>query len=272
MASKKPTVRQRATDDPDPSFATTLARGLEVLGAFRPDDGGLSNAELATRTGLSRPTISRLTNTLVQLGYLGRNEDGRYVLGTHILRVAHPLLAQLRIRQIARPLMREFAEQAKGTVSIGTVDGIDALYVETTRLSSVSDFVPDIGFTLPLVRSAMGRALLSMLSKEERAAAIARTRAETPEAWKQFGRATEKSIAQCLDRGYCVSLGDFRPQIHAAAAPLARLRDGTLLAINCGIEVYRLRAGELEGEYAPRLAALATSIRALDIAAPREAA
>src|SRR5213076_2511145 len=103
----------------------------------------------AARTGLSRPTVSRLTNTLVQLGYLARSDAGRYLLGTHILRVAYPLLAQLRIRQVARPSMREFAEQARGTVSIGTIDGLDALYVETTRLNSVADFVPDIGFTLP---------------------------------------------------------------------------------------------------------------------------
>jgi DNA-binding IclR family transcriptional regulator len=111
-----------------------------------------------------------------------------------------------------------------------------------------------------------------MLSREQRAATIAKIKAETPEAWKQFGRTTEKSIDQCLERGYCVSLGDFRPQIHAAAAPLARLRDGTLLAINCGIEAYRLRAGELEGEFGPRLVALAASIRALDNTATREAA
>lgn len=272
MALKKPAVRQRATDDPDPFFATTLARGLEVLGAFRPGEAGLSNAELSARTGLSRPTISRLTNTLLQLGYLGRNDAGHYVLGTHILRVAHPLLAQLRIRQVARPLMREFAEQARGTVSIGTIDGLDALYVETTRLVSSADYLPDIGFTLPLVRSAMGRALLAMLPKEGRAALLARVRRETPEAWKQFGRSTEKAIDQCLARGFCLSPGDFRAQIHAVASPLVAMRDGTLLAINCGIEAYRLRAGELEGDYGPRLAALAASIRALDTSSDREAA
>ena len=270
--AEKPAVRQRASDDPDPFFATTLARGLEILGAFRPGDDGLSNAELSSRTGLSRPTISRLTNTLVQLAYLDRNEAGRYILGTHILRVAHPLLAQLRVRQVARPVMHEFAEHAKGTVSIGTIDGVDALYVETTRLVSVRDYVPDIGFSLPLVRSAMGRALLSMLQPERRTGLVARIRRESPEAWKQFGKTTEKSIEQCVQRGFCASLGDFRPQIHAVAAPLVALRDGALLAINCGIEAYRLRPGELEGEYGPRLVALSASIRAMNITTAKEAA
>src|SRR6476646_8826941 len=61
----------KATEDhADPSFATTLAHGLDVLAAFRNRSGSLSNADLALHTGLSRPTVSRLTYTLAQLGYL----------------------------------------------------------------------------------------------------------------------------------------------------------------------------------------------------------
>ena len=52
----------------DSGFASTLARGLSLLAAFRPGEIWLSNAELARRTGLSRPTVSRLGATLVELG------------------------------------------------------------------------------------------------------------------------------------------------------------------------------------------------------------
>lgn len=52
----------------DKQFATTLARGIELLRCFAAGDAMLSNAELAQRTGLPRPTISRLTYTLVALG------------------------------------------------------------------------------------------------------------------------------------------------------------------------------------------------------------
>ena len=57
-------------DHADPAFATTLAHGLDVLAAFRNRSGSLSNADLALHTGLSRPTVSRLSYTLEQLGYL----------------------------------------------------------------------------------------------------------------------------------------------------------------------------------------------------------
>src|SRR5437762_2520656 len=95
----------------DPSFATTLAHGLDVLAAFRRSPGPLSNAELAAHTGLSRPTVSRLTYTLAQLGYLKRDAKG-FVLGLGVLAAAYPVLSALKVRQLARPLMRDFAAYA----------------------------------------------------------------------------------------------------------------------------------------------------------------
>ena len=264
-------ARQRATDSPDPFFATTLARGLEVLGAFRPGDAGLANSELAARTGLTRPTVSRLTNTLLRLGYVRRNDAGKYLLSTRVLRVAYPMLAHLRIRQLARPLMREFAEQSRGTVSIGTIDDLDGIYVETTRVAEGVDFIPDIGVTLPLVRSAMGRALLSMLPSELERTLLARVRKETPELWKQYGRNAERAIEECRKNGFCVSTGDFRQEIHAVAAPLMTSADGEAFAINCGVPAYRLQTGQLE-EIGPRLAALAATIRGLAQSGVRAAA
>src|SRR6185437_7901532 len=95
-------------DQSDPSFATTLAHGLDVLGAFRNVPGSLSNVELALHTGLSRPTVSRLTYTLAQLGCLKRNAKGRLEPGLGILATAYPVLSALKVRQLARPLMRDF--------------------------------------------------------------------------------------------------------------------------------------------------------------------
>ena len=54
----------------DRSFVVALSRGLDVLRAFHPNDGLLGNQEIAARTNLPKPTVSRLTYTLTKLGYL----------------------------------------------------------------------------------------------------------------------------------------------------------------------------------------------------------
>ena len=155
-----------AMDQADPSFATTLAHGLDVLAAFRNSSGSLSNADLALHTGLSRPTVSRLTYTLAQLGYLKRDAKGRFELGLGILAAAYPVLSALKVRQLARPLMREFAAYTGGTVSIAMPFGLDFIYVETLRTTDAVPHIPDVGFTGTLATTAVGRALLSLFTEK----------------------------------------------------------------------------------------------------------
>jgi len=53
-----------------PDFIEALARGLEVITAFEPGREAMSLSELATATGLARPTVRRILLTLVELGYV----------------------------------------------------------------------------------------------------------------------------------------------------------------------------------------------------------
>src|SRR5258706_783936 len=106
--------------DGDRKFAPTLARGLEVLRCCTPVEPMLGNKEISVRTGLPKPTVSRLTYTLTKLGYLRHNmRMGKYQLGSAVLSIGYPLLASMSIRQIARPFMKELADYANGSVNIG---------------------------------------------------------------------------------------------------------------------------------------------------------
>ncbi len=256
-------ARQQASDAPDPSFVTTLAHGLQVLEAFHPGDDTLSNSELAARSKLSRPTVSRLTSTLVRLGYLSRDAAGRYKLGTRVLAIAYPLLAGLKIRQLARPLMREFAAAAGGTVSLAMPIGLQFIYIETVRTTNAIAHVPEIGFSSALAPTAAGRALLSLYTEAELKAYEDQMNATQAEQWAQIRPATLAAIGDCHTRGYCVSLGEWRAEIYGVAAPLFRTAHGDCLAVNCGIPSFRFSREEVEHEFGPRMLGLAQSIRSL---------
>ena len=251
--------------DGDASFATTLAKGLSVIEAFGLKSPALGNTELAAKTGLTRPTVARLAHTLAQLGYLQYDETrSKYRLGVRALRLLHPLLANLKVRQVARPLMQELSESVRGIVSLGMIDGTSSVYVETARAGEVGSHVPDIGAAVPLVRTTVGRALVSLLSADERTVLDARIRSETPDLWRSYEQNYRAGIQQCAQQGYCLSYGDWVPTLHAVGAPLFRVRStGNCFAINCGVPAFRLRAGQLETEIGPRLHALAASIRSI---------
>jgi len=262
-SSTSPQFSAASRDQGDPSFATTLAHGLDLLAAFRNSSGSLSNADLAAFTGLSRPTVSRLTYTLAQLGYLKRDAKGRFVLGLGILAAAYPVLSALKVRQLARPLMRDFAAYAGGTVSIAMPLGLDFIYVETLRTTDAVPHVPDVGFTSTLATTAVGRALLSLSTPDEVAQYVQAVREQRPEELEYVERRMLPDIELCRERGFAVSLGEWRREIFGVAAPLYRTATGDCLSVNCGIPSFRFSAEQIERECGPRILGLARSIRSL---------
>jgi DNA-binding IclR family transcriptional regulator len=251
-----------AANQSDPAFATTLAHGLDVLAAFR-NGRSLSNGDLALRTGLSRPTVSRLTYTLAHLGYLKRDARGRFELGLGILAAAYPVLSALKVRQLARPLMRDFAAYAGGTVSIAMPFGLDFIYVETLRTTDAVPHVPDVGFTGSLAPTAVGRALLTLFTEDELQLYIRTVKSERPEEFEYVQARTLPDIELYRKRGFAISLGEWRREIFGVAAPLYRTAAGDCLAVNCGIPSFRFSAEQIERECGPRILGLARSIRAL---------
>jgi hypothetical protein len=92
----------------DRNFVVALSRGLDVLRAFHPNDGLLGNQEIAARTNLPKPTISRLTYTLTKLGYLTpvpRFE--KYQLAPSAMALGYAALANLGVRHLSEPYREE---------------------------------------------------------------------------------------------------------------------------------------------------------------------
>src|SRR6476619_6950131 len=260
-SSSSSSAKATTEDHSDPSFATTLAHGLDVLAAFRNRSGSLSNADLANQTGLSRPTVSRLTYTLAQLGYLKRDAKGRFELGLGILAAAYPVLSALKVRQLARPLMRDFAAYSGGTVSIAMPFGLDFIYVETLRTTDAVAHLSDVGFASSLAQTAVGRALLSLFTEEELESYAAKVKAERPDEAEYVQARKLPELALCREPGFAVSLGEWRREIFGVAAPLYRTPSGDCLSVNGGIPSFRFSAEQIERECGPRILGLARSLR-----------
>ncbi len=242
----------------DRQFATTLARGLEILRCFTPEEPFLGNKELAERTGLPRPTISRFTYTLVKLGYL-RNQvhSTKYQLGSATVSLGYPMLARVRVRQLVRPSMSELADRYGCSVSMGVRDRLGIVYVETSRSRAV--FAPqfsDIGRWLPLAASSTGHAYLAACEPAEREAILNEIRVKTPDAWQEYRAAIERSLKNFARDGFCILHKHEYPGVRAVAAPMMRPVDGERLVFNCVANIRQLREATLEKEIGPMLVAL----------------
>ena len=247
----------------DRQFATTLARGLEVLRCFTPPEPMLGNKEISVRTGLPKPTVSRLTYTLTKLGYLRHNMRlGKYQLGSAVLSIGYPLLASMSVRQIARPLMKELADYCNGSVSMGMRDRLSMVYVESCRSGNGIATLPDIGTAVPIAQSVIGRAFIASCTPPEREAVLNQMKVKEPEMHRKYRPQIDKALEDIRSRGFCVSLGEVRREVHAVGVPMRRTVDGEVVAFNCTVPAFILKKGQLEDDIGPRLVAMARNIEA----------
>lgn len=245
-------------------FAMTLARGLEVMRAFTPADESLSNRDLVARTGLPKATVSRLTYTLVMLGYLAHAGGQRYALGAGALSLAYPMLAAMRLRQVARPWLEQLAAETRCTVNLAIRDRLCVVYVQSCRIDDTNRHRPDIGNTMPLLASAAGRALILGSTPAEQAAILNRLRVDDPVRFAADSPAWERDRAAFAERGFTHSRGDWRPDVHAVAVPLRQSLHAGAVAVNCTLAVASGAVETLAERVAPRLIECARRIELAD--------
>lgn len=250
----------------DGSVATTLMRGLGVLSCFQTAGETLSNAEIARRLDLNRATVSRLCKTLTFMGYLRRDKTGGFRLAPKILALSYPVLAAARWRHAAMNLMQDIAQVTSGNVSLVVVSGADFVSMQSAGEARNFPHVPEIGITGPLIASASGRALLSLLGGQEFSDTLALCRQTYPEMFDRFAENTVRSIERCRSEdGFCVSFGDWRSAIYGASAPLGHTADGLPVAISCALPSYRVRREDMEEDVGPRLARAAVTLRQMGL-------
>ncbi|TAI64076.1 IclR family transcriptional regulator [Bradyrhizobium sp. Leo170] len=255
----------------DRNFVVALSRGLEVLRAFRPNDGLLGNQEIAARTNLPKPTISRLTYTLTKLGYLTpvpRFE--KYQLAPSAMALGYAALANLGVRHLSEPYREDVMRATGGAVAVGGRDRLSMIYFGQSRNGLTLGVQLDVGSRIPIATTAMGRAYIWALPDDERAALLRELRDHYGSRWPKIRDGIERSGELVAKRGFAISAGEWQDDVHAVGVAL-QLNDGTgPYAFNCGAPAFRFTEDRLLDDIGPRLVAMVRNIeQALGGVAPQ---
>ncbi|HHJ1480784.1 TPA: IclR family transcriptional regulator [Pseudomonas aeruginosa] len=246
----------------DRQFVTALARGLELLRCFTPRESLLGNLELAKKTGLPKPTVSRLTHTLTRLGYLRHlPHSGKYQLEVGVMSFGYAMLSNLSIRALARPLMEEMAGYAKAAVAMAARDRLSMVYLDVVHGEANLTMRRQVGSHLSLHRSAIGRACLAAMPEDEREFILGHIRKRHPEDWPEVRKGLERAFRDYADYGFCLSLGEWQRDVNAVGVALHHESHG-LLAFNCGGPSFHLKREKLEDDIGPRLLHMVHNIEA----------
>ncbi|MBH9974388.1 MULTISPECIES: IclR family transcriptional regulator [Bartonella] len=235
-------------------FVTALGRGLKVLACFRHGDILLSNNDISERCNLPRSTVSRLTYTLMRLGYLYYVESkGKYRLGAAVITLGTTMLSSLTIRSIAKPYMQELSDMSKASVGLGIADHRSALYLEYCTPADGSVLPTRLGTRISIINSAMGRALLAASSERDREAIFYDIRRRDEIEWPEIYDGIKKAIHEHETTGCCTSFQDWQQDVNAIAAGFNPGEGLPVMSINVAGPAKMVRRELLLGEVKKKL-------------------
>ena len=206
-----------------PDFIEALARGLEVIAAFRPGQPAPTLAEIATATGLARPTARRiLLRTLAQPGYV-RADGGTFALTPRVLELGVAYVRSQGLWDVARPHMERLGAATCESCSIAQLDGSDIVYVARVAVPKIVGLSVQIGTRFPALPTSLGKVLLAALPVDELERVLAEPLAPGSPRWQPDRAERDAALREVRARGWALTDEQLAPGIRSVAAPL---RDG----------------------------------------------
>jgi DNA-binding IclR family transcriptional regulator len=178
----------------------------------------MSFAELLRVSDLPRSSAHNILTTLVEAGFLHRDEAGKYTVGLTAFEVgsAHPVRTELL--RLAEPTLRRLVREHNETCHLGVLEGGDVLYVERLESTQNVRLTTATGARVPAYPTGIGKALLSRLTDDE-------VLARYPDGLQAL---TAKTIASpdallaelrtIRERGYALDDEESTPGVRCAAA------------------------------------------------------
>ena len=199
---------------------SVLSRAVRIIEAFAPGEGWLTVTELAARTGLPLPTVSRMVSELALHGWLERDAARRVRLGVRLWEVSVRSSPALGLREAAMPVLEELHAQIRQHAQLGVLRGNEVLFLE--RLSAPHAVVnyTRIAGRLSLHASSAGLVLLAHAEPDLQEQVLAAPlKAYTPATPTDEGQ-LRRILATIRQTGSVHCPGYLHPDVAGVAAPV----------------------------------------------------
>lgn len=198
-----------------------LERALLIIDLLADNPEGLTQSEISSSLKFANTSIFRITMTLLEHGFVNRDDNKKFTLTGKFLAIGHKALDESNLIINALDIMRDLRDGLKETILLGSIIDFECVALEQVLGSHHFKFSLDRGARLPLHTSAPGKAILAYLPGNERDNIIAKM------PFTKFNsktivnsKAFRKELENIRKSGYGVDQGEELTGIHCIAAPV----------------------------------------------------
>lgn len=217
-------------------------RAMLVFELFSDQMRPLSVGEITTALAIPQPSVSVLLRNLADMGYLHYDHKTRKFAPTlRIMLLGSWIQSRL---DTSGDMARQFKllQPAVGeTLMIGVQNASRAQYILVNETDRPDRLLVASGLMRPLLRSAVGRVLLSLKADAEIAGWVRRCNAEETDSARHIALPTFMEIMRkTRTNGYGESAGEVTEGFGTLAFAMSSPMDGSPMAVACGMPLERV--------------------------------
>lgn len=237
----------------DPSFMTSLARGLAVIQAFSGQRRSLTIAQISHRTGIPRAAVRRCLHTLRQLGYVDADAHN-FSLKPKVLTLGYSYLSSTPLAVSSQPYLNAVSRALNESCSLAVLEEDEVLYVSRSATSRIMSVALNTGSRLPAYCTSLGRVLLAHLPEDALTDYLSRVELK---AYTERTIVSAKRIREILEEvrtsGHALVEEELEIGLRSIAVPVRGASGNVIAALNIGAQATRVSARRMKEEFLPAL-------------------
>ena len=250
---KSLTIAEEIDTLTNPSFMTSLARGLAVVKAFSDQRRAMTIAQLSHKTGIPRAAVRRCLYTLKQLGYAD-SEANNFFLKPKILSLGYSYLSSTPLTISAQPCLNHVSLSLGESCSLAVLEHHEILYISRSQTSRVMSVALNTGSRLPAYCTSLGRVMLAALSNADLDHYFSKVplRPMTEHTVVSEVRLRE-ILNETAEQGYAIVEEELEIGLRSIALPVRGASGTVAAALNVGAQSSRVSREQMENEFLPML-------------------
>ena len=247
----------------NPSFMTSLARGLAVVKAFSDQRRVMTIAQISHKTGIPRAAVRRCLYTLKQLGYAD-SEANNFYLKPKILTLGYSYLSSTPLTISAQPCLNQVSRSLNESCSLAVMDEGEVLYISRSATSRVMSVALNAGSRLPAYCTALGRVMLAAMTESQLNDYFSECELR---AYTERTLVSEEKLRVLLrevgQTGYAIVEEELEIGLQSIAVPVRGASGAVVAALNIATQTTRVTRHQLEHAFLPTLLNAASELSVL---------
>ncbi|WP_312952428.1 IclR family transcriptional regulator [Superficieibacter sp.] len=244
------------------SNTKSVSKTLAILATFNESVPVQRTSDIAVKLQMNISTVSRHLNTMLDWGFLERDEaTGFYSPGLGIVALAGVTLQNNDIFRHAFPELQRLSHQYNIHSHMSVPHMTDIVHLISNCCKSTVDLLIPMGHRHPMHCSAMGRVLLAYMPEAQAQDILQRSELQKyTAATKVDLREIKQELVITRQRGYCTIFNELNEGKGSLSAPVFDRNRAPVAAISVSTSVHSLSQPERERELARAVMMAASKI------------